>query len=219
MWIKVKPKRNYHLHNSSLSNIPSKLKTKVVKAKGDSAASNHYWALRDTMVLESVTEDNNSTTVTLPDTSCITSIQKGTLPLDNLSSTAKETKIFPNLNHSLISLGQLCDDNCEVILTKEKLTAYKGKHKILEGTRSTSGDGLWDIPISLPQLKPSPLTVPTQKPSFNNINHIKPSLNVILRTNKKSADLAAYLHASAFSPTNDTFIKAIEKKYFLDGRD
>ena len=36
-----------------------------------------------------------------------------------------------------------------------------------------------------------------------------------LATDKKSADLAAYHHGAAFSPTHDTFIKAIERNYFF----
>ena len=43
-----------------------------------------------------------------------------------------------NLNHSLISLGQLCNDGCTVPL-------------IIEGKCSTSDDGLWDIPFPLSQ--------------------------------------------------------------------
>ena len=44
----------------------------TVIAKGESAASNHYWALRDTMVLDDLTDDNDGPTVILPDTSTLT---------------------------------------------------------------------------------------------------------------------------------------------------
>ena len=65
------------------------------------------------------------------------------------------------------------------------------------GTRSTTGDGLWDIPI--PQNKASQnndgstaknkITYPTPTPN---------SLYIILRTDKCASDLAAYLHAAYF---------------------
>ena len=54
--------------------------------------------------------------------------------LDNLKSS------------SLISLGQLCDDKCTVVLTDKKLAVIKNKEIILRGTRNRIDD-LWDIPI------------------------------------------------------------------------
>ena len=74
--------------------------------------------------------------------------------------------------------------------------------------RSKSGDKSWDI---LPRITSS-FTVPTPKTTTSNNTE---NLNIILRTDKKAADLAAYHHGAAFSPTHDTFVKAIEKKYFF----
>jgi hypothetical protein len=55
--------------------------------------------------------------------------------------------ILPNLkSSSLISLGQLCDDDCHIILNKENLTAIKNDKIILKGVRNPT-DGLWDIPV------------------------------------------------------------------------
>ena len=47
---------------------------------------------------------------------------------------------------SLISIGQLCDDNYDELLNKKKLYAFKENELILEGNRKNS-DGLWDIPV------------------------------------------------------------------------
>jgi hypothetical protein len=159
------------------------------------------------MILDDVSDEPFGTSVTLPDKSTISSIKKGNLPFTALSPKARETKIFKDLNHSLISLGQLCDDGCKVILTKQKLFAYKNNVKILEGNRSTSGDGLWDIPIITKNKKIQHNTTPSP--------HQEPSINIILRTNKKSTDLAMYHHGAVFSPTPDTFIKAIDNNFFL----
>ena len=68
---------------------------------------------------------------------------------ENYQLTARETKVFNSLNHSLISLGQLYDNDCKSVLTKTKLYAYKDNKKVLEGNCSTSGDGLWNIPKKL----------------------------------------------------------------------
>ena len=187
---------------------PSKIL--YVTAKGDSAASNHYWALRDTIALDDVSDETTSVAVTLPDKSQISSVKRGKLPLKGLSNTATETRIFNDLNHSLISLGQLCDDDCKVILTKKKLIAYKNNQKILEGVRSTSGDKLWDIPIPLPSPKTPPISIPTPKSQQNS-----QSINIILRTDKKATDLAAYHHATMFSPTKHTLTQAIDRNFLL----
>ena len=45
-----------------------------------------------------------------------------------------------------MSLGQLCDDVCEVLLNKKKLKVTTNKKKILHGHRNKS-DELWDIKI------------------------------------------------------------------------
>ena len=114
----IKPKKLcYNTHLSSLPKIPPMLKHLTINAKADSAASNHYWALRDSLILDDVTEDSQGTTVTLPDKSHISSVKKGHLPIPSLSKAAKETKIFKDLNHSLISLEQSCNDDYTVVLT------------------------------------------------------------------------------------------------------
>ena len=43
-------------------------------------------------------------------------------------------------------MGQLCDDDCLVILSKNKLTVLKDNKMVLEGTKNKNDD-LWDIPI------------------------------------------------------------------------
>ena len=133
---------------------------------------------------------------------------QGNLIIKYFSERATNTKLFNDLNHSLISLGQLCDDNCTVIMTKKNLKVIKNNSLILMDTRSTTDDGLWDIPI--PQNEASEkndgpkaknqITYPTPTPN---------SLDIILRTDKRASDLAAYLHAACFLPVTHTFLNAI----------
>ena len=48
---------------------------------------------------------------------------------------------------SLLSLGQLCDDECDILLNKNKIDFIEDEELILQGTRNML-DGLWDIPVS-----------------------------------------------------------------------
>ena len=74
-----------------------------------------------------------------------------------LSSTSRTATILPKLKSAcLISLGTVCDNQCTVILTKDKLIAAKDKDIniqvqdkdiIMQGNRNQS-DGLYDIPIT-----------------------------------------------------------------------
>ena len=78
----------------------------------------------------------------------ISSNKQGELPISNhLSTKGKTAIVLPDLtSSSLISLGQLCDDGCNVNLDKHKLSVYKEENLIMEGVRNKT-DGLWDIPI------------------------------------------------------------------------
>ena len=146
------------------SPIPPSPNSKIVIAKGDSAASKHYFAAKDEHVLHNVKDTPHGPEVALPDSSIIKASKTAELPLPNniINAPAKKVAVFDHLQNSLISLGQLCDDGCDVLLNKKKLFAVKDKKLVLEGTRSKSGDGLWDIPISQPP---------------------KQSMNVIIRKN------------------------------------
>ena len=84
------------LNTSSCSSLPIIPPPKVlsVTAKGDSAVSNHYWALRDTIALEDATDTQTPIAVSQPDKSQISSVKRGKLPIKGLSDNATETRIF-----------------------------------------------------------------------------------------------------------------------------
>ena len=193
--------------NNYISDIvPCLLKSNSVVAKGDSAASNHYWKSTDVDILTDVC-DTIGPTVTLPDNYTITSTSSGFLPLpsQHFSTTARRTAVFDNLHSSsLISLGQLCDDNCDIVLTKTDLKVIKNNKIVLSGFRNHN-DGLWDIPIRQnSQVKSTiPLTGKPLQPLLSQY------LSVIIQKDKPRHDLATYLHAACFSPTKATFLRAI----------
>ena len=136
-------------------------------AKGDSGASAHYWRDEDKAILQN-THPNTSISVTLPNAQHIPSTLSGTIPLNNLLSTkAKMATVLPNLHSSsLISLGQLCDDNCKVTLDKKELNVYKENTVVMRGFRNTK-DGLWDIPI-VKNIHPNNFIMPPIHPSIYN---------------------------------------------------
>ena len=146
----------------------------------------------------------NGPTVTLPDNSTIHSTAFGLLPLptDVFSKAARNTAVFNNLqSSSLISLGQLCDNDCVIHLNKHELKVIKNQEVVMRGFRNQQ-DGLWDIPIT------------RHHQNFPRL--LSPKLSVIIRKDKTKADLATYLHAACVSPTADTFIKAIKTNHFIN---
>ena len=64
---------------------------------------------------------------------------------------------------SLISLGQLCNDDCEILLNKTTILAIKNKKVILRGTRNPN-DKLWDIPIQKREATNKNYTMPLIHP-------------------------------------------------------
>ena len=55
--------------------------------------------------------------------------------------------ILPGLNiYYMLSLGQFCDDGCNVLLKKQKMHAIKDKEVVIEGEHNQR-DGLWGIII------------------------------------------------------------------------
>ena len=151
-----------------IKNLKSSVENTIIIAKGDSGATNHYWRPEDVNCLKNL-HDVEGPTVVLPDNTAIKANQEGTLPIKNsLSSCAQKVTILPHLkSSSLISLGQLCDDNCQILLTKKNLFAMKNEKLILQGYRNYS-DGLWDIPVH--NLKPLKANViyPTPRSIYKN---------------------------------------------------
>ena len=50
---------------------------------------------------------------------------------NKLSERGKKVTVFDKLQSNLISLGQLCDDNCEVTLNKHKLKVIQDNKLIM----------------------------------------------------------------------------------------
>ena len=177
-------------------------------AKGDSAASHHYWKTTDRHILQEYTSQKGPS-VHQPDNSTLASTGAGYLPLhSSITNRGSHTMVLPQLHSSsLVSLGQLCDDNCLVLLSATKLYTFKNGKVILTGDRSHT-DGLWDIPITQnPSCTTGTSLLPLHRPRH--------TLAVMLRRNQPARELVQYLHAACFSPVPSTWLTAINRKKFL----
>ena len=165
--------------------------------KADSGASRHYFRDCDKHVLQN-TVPTKGPTVYLPDMSSLNATEKGFLPIDQLSRIASEAHVFKKLHSSsLLSIGQLCDDDCLVLLHKNFLYAFKNWKPILYGTRNHT-DGLWDIQLHPPTVPP-----------------IRDRANIIVQKSMTKKDLIHFFHGACFSPVKSTLLTAIKNGNFL----
>lgn len=101
---------------------------------------------------------------------------KADLPIQSLSDNAKKVKIFHNIqSSSLLSIGQLCNDNYIAVFHKHALAIIK-----IMQLFSNVSSFLWDALI-LPK-------------------HTIPKFNGISNKNLTKQQFTAYYHSCAFSP-------------------
>jgi hypothetical protein len=100
--------------------------TNTIIAKADSGASSHYFKQQDAQALSNLRPTRNGLNVLLPDSTTIQATHEGQLKLHpSLSTKASTAHVLDGItNASLISLGQLCDDNCVTVLDKKKLQVF-----------------------------------------------------------------------------------------------
>ena len=122
----------------------------------------------------------------MPNNSLIKADQKGQLPL--LEELSPQAQTLPHLKSApLSSIGQLCDNNCDVLLNKSHLIAIKNNKIILEGTRNPY-DKLWDIPVTKQKIPPQNYQMLATHPAI-----YPPRINSKPRSNINHAEKA---HAS-----------------------
>ncbi|GFH54654.1 hypothetical protein CTEN210_11130 [Chaetoceros tenuissimus] len=136
----------------------------------------------------------NGPSVQLPDSSETTSDEDGYLPIpDQLSDVAKHAYIFEGItNSTLISVGKLCDDGCEVTFTRDIALITKNGEILLTGDQNPI-DSLWDIHLPLQQGK----------------------INAVISSNKTKTELAQFLHATCGFPVVSTFRTSISNGNFI----
>lgn len=112
--------QHYTTHNL-LSVAPSTNHTtpSPIVFKCDSGASKHFIKALDEHILLNSHQISNGPPATLPNKENIFPSSMGNLPIPTLPKSATSLYVYPGLlNSSLLSIGQLCDENCIDIFTK-----------------------------------------------------------------------------------------------------
>jgi hypothetical protein len=131
--------------------------------------------------------------VRLPNGAAIASMHTETLNIPSLPHAARKAHILPGVaQHSLLSVGQMCDSGCAVKFSDTKVTLTNGESTVLTGQRDKES-GLWRAPLE-PSL---PLQIGREHYAHN------------VYEQKSIQDTITYLHAFCFSPVQDTWLKAI----------
>jgi hypothetical protein len=85
--------------------------------------------------------------VCLPNGATIASTHTATLNMPSLPHAARQAYILPRLSqHSVLSMGQMCDSGCAVTFTATKVTVTNDGSTILTGQRDKES-GLWRAPL------------------------------------------------------------------------
>jgi hypothetical protein len=136
--------------------------------------------------------------VRLPKGDTITSTHTAMLNMTSLPQAASQAHILPGLaQHSLLSVGQLCDSGCSATFTASNVTVTNGESTILTGLREKESS-MWRSPLD-----PTPPLNVGQENSAHNVYE-----------QKSIQDTITYLHACCFSPVTDTWIKSIQNGHF-----
>ena len=133
------------------------------------------------------------------------------IPLKQLSRQAKNAGTFPNLHSSLISIGQVCDDECIVTFDKHKVIVSKTSISSLKaiGTQQMDyGDSLFIIHFQ--NNKQAKILEP------HLCNHIRPMAPRHPRAYKSKyhQDLTIFFHHILCCPTKRTLLQAIKDGSF-----
>jgi hypothetical protein len=131
-----------------------------------------------------------------------------TIPLATaLSNDAKIGHLFNEVKSgTLISLGQLCKDECVALFTKYDVKIYKHSQVIILG-KCNPRNGLWTIPLARKEEAQPP--IPPTSPKT-----IRHSANGPMQNIKTKQDLSAFHHGSAYSPVSSTFLWAFGRGHF-----
>jgi hypothetical protein len=135
--------------------------------------------------------------VNMPNGNTIQSSHTCDLLLANLPPQARKSHILPGLVHnSLISVGKLYDNGCNVTFTQEQVTVSRNGECVMYGSQDPRSC-LWRV-----DLKQKFETKQVQV----HCNHAY--------DNSNQKDLINYLHAACFSPVKSTWITAIKNGHF-----
>jgi hypothetical protein len=133
-----------------------------------------------------------------PNEATMESSHTAELDIPELIAAASNAHVFPGMaNHSLLSVGQLCDKGYIITFKHASVTVCNSqKCQILNGPRD-SDTGLWRI-----NLKQYNNHIP--EPIANNVYELR-----------NTGSLVHYLHKVLFSPKKSALLQAVKDRYLI----
>jgi hypothetical protein len=137
-------------------------------------------------------------TVHLPKGATMESSHTADLDIPELNAAASKAHVFPGMaNHSLLSIGQLCDEGNIITFKQDTVTiCNSGSSHLLSGPRDVN-TGLWRI-----NLKKTNNHIP--EPIANNVYELR-----------NTGALFHYLHKALFSPTKSAMLQAVKDGHLI----
>jgi hypothetical protein len=137
-------------------------------------------------------------TVRLPNRATMESSHTAELDIPELNAAASKAHVIPGMaNHSLLSVGQLCNEGYIITFKHASVTVCNSqKSQILSGPRDLD-TGLWRI-----NLKQDNKHIP--EPIANNLYELS-----------NTCALVHYLHKSLFSPTKSALLQAVKDGHLI----
>jgi hypothetical protein len=162
----------------------------------DSGCTGHF-LLVNAPCLNKV-ESRTPLRVRLPNGATMESSHTADLDIPELKAAASKAHVFPGMaHHSLLSVGQLCDEGYLVTFKQDTITICNSENsKLLSGPRDVN-TGLWRI-----NLKQTNKHIPD--PIANNVYELR-----------NTGALVHYLHKALFSPTKSAMLQAIKDGHLI----
>jgi hypothetical protein len=137
-------------------------------------------------------------TVRLPNGATMESSHTSELDIPELNASASKEHVFSGMaNHSLLSVGHLCDEGYIVTFKQASVTICDSdKSQILNGPRDLN-TGLWRI--NLKQTN----------------NHIPEAISNNVYELRNIGSLVHYLHIALFSPTKSAMLQAVKDGHLI----
>jgi hypothetical protein len=162
----------------------------------DSGCTGHF-LLVNARCLNKV-ETQTPLTVRLPNGATMESSHTADLDIPELNADASKAHVFPVMaHHSILSVGQLCDEGYIVTFKQDTVTiCNSGNSQILSGPRDLN-TGLWRINLKQTH-KHIPDTI------ANNVYELR-----------NTGALVHYLHKALFSPKKSAMLQAVKDGHLI----
>ena len=194
-----------HLASPSLppSSGPPAIIPPTTTAIADTGATSNFFTIDTPVINRRIATAPIS--IQIPNGATMQSTHEAELDLPALPLAARLVHLVPSIQHSLLSMGQLCDAGCDVIFDAKSVTVSYANQPVLKGLRN-SNTKLWHLDLS-----PTTPTACTRQPA--------PVLELPLHIANSAtgsaspAELVAFTHAALFSPVLSTLQSALDKGY------